>query len=91
METNAVSAEGWRFLHRYLPVTGARVSAALRRMREIESQGLSPKVAQGEIRVKLTGNSFGRWVCIVTVDGEDLAEWIIENGLTKADLYEEGG
>lgn len=39
----------------------------------------------GEIRVKLTGYSFGRWVCIVTVDGEDLGEWIKENKLTEAD------
>ena len=38
------------------------------------------------IQVELTGYSFGRWVCIVTVDGKDLAEWIIENKLTKADL-----
>lgn len=42
-----------------------------------------------EIRVKLTGYNFGRWVCIVTVDGEDLAEWIKENKLTKADLCPE--
>jgi len=43
----------------------------------------------GEIRVKLTGYSFGRWVCIVTVDGVDLATWIEENKLTKADLCPE--
>ena len=30
--------------------------------------------------------SFDRWVCWVTVDGEDLGEWIEENKLTKADL-----
>ena len=42
-----------------------------------------------EIRVKLTGYSFERWVCVVTVDGVDLATWITENKLTKADLCPE--
>jgi len=37
----------------------------------------------------LTGYSFGRWVCIVTVDGEDLVEWIKEKKLTTADLCPE--
>jgi len=31
---------------------------------------------------------FGRWVCLVIVDGEDLGEWIEERELTKADLCE---
>jgi len=58
------------------------------RVRDLVNQFLA---GAGEIRVKLTGYSFGRWVCVVTVDGRNLAEWIIENGLTKADLCEEGG
>lgn len=40
-----------------------------------------------EITISFTGNlTFCRWICEVTVDGEDLAAWIKENGLTKADL-----
>jgi hypothetical protein len=33
--------------------------------------------------------SFNRWVCTVSVDGENLADWIKENKLTKADLCPE--
>jgi len=39
-----------------------------------------------EIRIRLTGYSFARWVCVVTIDGRDLATLIKENKLTKADL-----
>jgi len=46
-------------------------------------------VGASEIRVELTGYSFGRWACIVTVDGEDLAGWIKANKLTMADLCPE--
>ena len=31
-------------------------------------------------------DSFGRYVAAVTVDGQDLAEWIRDEGLTKGDL-----
>ena len=41
------------------------------------------------ITIEFTGNvSFGRWVCLVIVDGEDLGEWIEDMGLTEADLCE---
>jgi len=51
-------------------------------VRELVTQFLAEA---GEIRVKLTGYNFGRWVCIVTVNGVDLAEWIKEKKLTKGD------
>lgn len=54
-----------------------------KRVRDLVAQFLA---SAGEIRVELTGYSFGRWVCIVTVNGEDLAEWIKANKLTKVDL-----
>lgn len=57
-----------------------------KRVRDLVAQFLAGAC---EIRVELTGYSFGRWVCIVTVDGEDLAEWIKANKLTKADLCPE--
>jgi len=42
------------------------------------------------ITITFTGKlSFGRWVCIVTVDGVDLAAWIRKNKLAKADLCPE--
>ena len=56
------------------------------RVRELVAKFLADA---GEIRVKLTGYSFELWVCIVTVDGVDLAEWIKENKLAKTDLCPE--
>jgi len=39
------------------------------------------------IRVSFVGyDKYHRWVCIVTVDGVDLATWITDNDLTKAVL-----
>ena len=39
------------------------------------------------ITITFTGDvSFSRWVCIVCVDGKNLATWITDNKLTKADL-----
>jgi len=39
------------------------------------------------ITVKVTAvDSFGRWVCAVSCDGQDLSTWIRDNRLTKADL-----
>jgi len=62
---------GWIFLSsRRSFVVGDRISVA----------------DAAEIRIRLTGYSFARWVCVVTIDGRDLATWIKENKLTKADL-----
>lgn len=41
-----------------------------------------------EIQVLVTGETFGRWAALVNVDGVDLGEWIVEQGLTKEALCE---
>jgi len=67
------------------PITGDCKEEG-KRVRDLVAQFLAEA---GEIRAKLTGYSFGRWVCIVTVDGVNLATWIKEKKLTKADLCPE--
>lgn len=66
-------------------ITGSQKEEGLR-VKGIIEELLSDAEA---ITIEFTGNvSFGRWVCLVTVDGWDLGEWIEERELTKADLCE---
>ena len=41
------------------------------------------------LTTEITERVVSQQVCIVTVDGEDLTEWIKANKLTKADLCPE--
>ena len=55
-------------------------------------KGLVEELLRGAeaITITFTGKvNFNRWVCTVSVDGEDLGEWIKDNKLTKADLCPE--